>query len=118
MTQAEAEEKESQREYEQMMADSAAKRAEDSRTITEKEVAKTSLEAELQESKDSKKAEEKELLATREYLQNLHNECDWLLENFDLRKQARAEEVEALKKAKAVLSGADFSLVQKQSGTR
>merc|ERR1719247_1750696 len=112
MTEAETEEKNAQKDYEQMMSDSAAKRAEDSRTVTEKEGTKASLESELQGAKDAKRAEEKELLATREYLQNLHNECDWLLENFDLRKQARADEVDALKKAKAVLSGADFSLVQ------
>jgi len=34
--------------------------------------------------------------------------CDWL-KNFDVHKEARAGEVNALKKAKAVLSGADFA---------
>merc|ERR1719473_661692 len=108
---AEGEEKDSQADYEKFMADSAEKRAQDSKAIAEKEGTVAQLEAELQEAKDAKKAEEKELLATREYLANLHGECDWLMENYDLRKQARTEESEALKKAKAVLSGADFSLV-------
>lgn len=45
--------------------------------------------------------------------EDLHLACDWLLSNFDSRKAARAGEVDSLKKAKAVLSGADYSLVQK-----
>merc|ERR1719409_2343928 len=112
MKEAEVNEKDAQADYEKFMADSAEKRAQDSRAIADKEGAVAQLEAELQEAKDSKKAEEKVLLATREYLANLHGECDWLMENFDLRKQARADESEALKKAKAVLRGSDFSLVQ------
>merc|ERR1719456_1084141 len=112
MQEADVEEKDAQGEYEQYMNDSAAKRAQDSRAIADKEGEVAGLKEELQAANDSKKAEEKELLATRQYLANLHQECDWLMENYDLRKQARAEESEALKKAKAVLSGADFSLVQ------
>merc|ERR1719487_3203478 len=101
-----------------MMADAKAKRADDSTAITDKESAKASLETDLQASKDRKAADTKELVATKEYLANLHGECDWLLENFDLRKQARADETDALKKAKAVLSGADFSLVQTKAKDR
>ena len=37
---------------------------------------------------------------------------NWLVENYDARKGARAGEVESLKNAKAVLAGADYSLVQ------
>ena len=51
-------------------------------------------------------------MATKQYEGQLHSECDWLLKYFDLRKQARAEESDNLKKAKATLSGADFSLLQ------
>ena len=36
----------------------------------------------------------------------------WLLKYFGVRAEARASEIDALGKAKAVLSGADFSLVQ------
>eukprot|EP00933_Yihiella_yeosuensis_P081882 TRINITY_DN95587_c0_g1_i1.p1 TRINITY_DN95587_c0_g1~~TRINITY_DN95587_c0_g1_i1.p1 ORF type:complete len:670 (+),score=249.30 TRINITY_DN95587_c0_g1_i1:71-2080(+) len=36
---------------------------------------------------------------------DLHESCDFLLKNFDLRQKARADEVESLKTAKAVLSG-------------
>jgi len=35
----------------------------------------------------------------------LHGSCDFVLKNFDVRQEARAEEIEALKQAKAILSG-------------
>lgn len=54
-------------------------------------------------------------MATLEYIQSLHGECDWLMQNYDARKQARAGEMDALTNAKAVLNGADFSLVQRGS---
>jgi len=101
MQEAEVMEKDSQKEYEEMMADAASKRATDAKSITEKEGAKATTEGELEQEKDKKTASTKELLATVDYIQSLHSECDWLLQNFDARKEARASEVEALKNAKA-----------------
>jgi septal ring factor EnvC (AmiA/AmiB activator) len=118
MQEADVTEKDAQKEYESMMADSAAKRAEDSKTITDKSGIKAQLESELQASKESKDSATKELLATVEYQASLHKECDWLLKYFDVRKEARASEIDALGKAKAVLSGADYSLLQKNINTR
>lgn len=40
---------------------------------------------------------------------NLHLKCDFLLKNFDLRQEARQEEMDSIASAKAVLSGADFA---------
>merc|ERR1719221_2319114 len=114
----EVNEKESQREYEQFMADSAAKRAEDSKSIEMKEAAKADLGAELEKLAASKNAAMKEAMATAEALKNLHLDCDWLLANFQARKDARAGEVESLKNAKAVLSGADYSFLQTRSVPR
>merc|ERR1719310_2731779 len=115
MTEAEAEEKDAQADYEQMMSDSAEKRAADSKSLAEQEAAKADAEASLQQHGADKKAAEKELGATLQYIHSLHNECDWLLQYFDVRKEARTSEIDALGKAKAVLSGADYSLVQTQS---
>merc|ERR1719183_2211846 len=112
MQTADVDEKNAQKAYETTMADSAAKRAEDSKLITEKTGMKAQLESELEESKEGKISTTKELMATLEYMSSLHGECDWLLKNFDVRKAARASEVDALGKAKAVLNGADFSLLQ------
>jgi len=112
MTEAEVDEKDAQGDYEGMMQDAAEKRAGDSKSIVEKQAAKANAEQDHSAATDTKKETQEELTATAEYLQDLHSECDWLLQNFDLRKTARAEEVDALKKAKAVLSGADFSFMQ------
>merc|ERR1719420_1359766 len=112
MLEAEVSEKDAQQDYEKLMEDAKAKRAADSKSIEEKEGASADLEAELQTHKDGKSAANKELAATLEYISGLHSECDWLVENYDARKAARAGEVESLKNAKAVLAGADYSLVQ------
>jgi len=113
MTEATAEEKDAQADYEQLMKDSAAKRAEDSKALTDKGAAKANMEAELQTHQDTKASTASELAATLQYIAALHSECDWLVQYYDLRKESRDSEIDALGKAKAVLSGADYSLLQK-----
>merc|ERR1719281_489982 len=108
----EFEEKDAQAEYEEFVKVSAEKRAADAKSIQEKEAAKAGLEASIVDMETEHKATMKQAMAKGEYLSDLHGDCDWLLQNFEYRKEARAGEVEALKKAKAVLSGADYSLVQ------
>merc|ERR1719443_1206521 len=108
----EFQEKDDQGDYEKMIEESADKRARDSKSLTDKEAAKADGEASLLELKEENKAKMMENMHTMETLKDIHLDCDWLLQNFDTRKEARAGEVDALKKAKAVLSGADFSLIQ------
>merc|ERR1712217_318335 len=115
MTEATTAEKDPQADYEQLMADSVAKRTSDSALLTEKTANKASMEADLQSHKDSHASLTKDLGATLQYIASLHAECDWLLKFFEIRKEARAGEIDALGKAKAVLSGADYSLVQAKS---
>merc|ERR1719399_798747 len=110
MTEAETTEKDSQKDYEATMQESAKKRAQDSKSLTDKGADKADLEADLEKHSESKASATKELMATLEYIQSLHAECDWLLQYYDVRKEARAGEMDSLTKAKAVLSGADFSL--------
>merc|ERR1719201_2962941 len=112
MTVAKAEEKDAQGDYEQMMKDSASKRADDSKSLANKEGALADMKAQLENDTDGLASTNKELGATVQYINSLHAECDWLLKYFDVRKEARTSEIDALGKAKAVLSGADFSLVQ------
>merc|ERR1719240_1936669 len=112
MTEAEVEEKDAQEDYEKFMKDSSDKRAEDSKTLTDKEAAKAEMETELQAHTDQKTADETELTAVKDYIQTLHSDCDFVMQYYQERKDARASEIDALGKAKAVLSGADFSLVQ------
>jgi chromosome segregation ATPase len=115
MTEAEVTEKDAQGDYETFMQDSATKRAEDSKTLTDKQGALANLETSLGDQKAEKSSTEKTLSATNEYIASLHAECDWLIKYFDMRKEARTTEIDALGNAKAVLSGADYSLVQTQA---
>merc|ERR1712217_905596 len=112
MTEAETDEKEAQADYETMMKESASKRTADSSSLTEKTATKADVEAELEANHEEKASAEKELMATLKYISALHAECDWLLQYSDVRKEARTGEIDSLVKAKAVLSGADYSLVQ------
>jgi len=115
LTEATTEEKDSQADYEQLMKDAADKRTTDSKSLSEKQGAKADTEAALEAHKGAKTAGVKELMATEKYISSLHAECDWLLQYFDVRTEARAGEVDSLKKAKAVLSGADYSFIQVKS---
>merc|ERR1719393_1116772 len=112
MTEAETTEKLAQEDYEQAMKDAADKRADDSKSLADKQKGKAELEADLEANGEEKGATEKTLMATLEHIQALHAECDWLLQYYEVRKEARAGEVESLKTAKAVLSGADYSLLE------
>jgi chromosome segregation ATPase len=112
MTEAELTEKDAQEDYETFMKDSADKRAQDSKTLTDKEGALADLEAGLGEQKANLESTTKELAATNDYIANLHLECDFLLKYYDMRKEARTNEIDAMEKAKAVLNGADYSLIQ------
>jgi len=112
MTESATSEKDAQADYEELMADSAAKRTADSDLLAEKTATKAALEGDLSTQKESKASLSKELGATLKYISSMHAECDWLLQYFPVRKEARASEIDALGNAKAVLSGADYSLLQ------
>jgi len=112
MTEAETDEKDGQADYETMMRESAEKRTADTTSLTQKTGTKADVEAELQAHQEQKADAEKELMATLKYISSLHAECDWLIQYFDVRKEARTGEIDSLVKAKAVLSGADYALVQ------
>jgi len=111
----EVDEKDAQADYETFMADASEKRSLDSKAITDKEAAKAETETQLQTDTDTKKSKTIEAMETAKYIGGLHEECDWLLKYYDARKAARVGEIDALGKAKAVLSGADYTLVQVKS---
>jgi len=115
LQEADINEKNAQEDYEELMAESSVKRADDSKSMSDKTASKAAEEEALENEEDTKAATGKELMATLEYIHSLHGECDWLLKYFDARKEAREGELDALGKAKAVLNGADFSLLQMRS---
>mmetsp|Transcript_34290 Transcript_34290/g.60664 ORF Transcript_34290/g.60664 Transcript_34290/m.60664 type:complete len:678 (+) Transcript_34290:75-2108(+) len=118
ITVAKAEEEDAQEDYETLMADAKEKRAGDSKALANKESARADLEADLQSLSTEKDSKEKELMGVAQVTAALHSDCDWLMKYFDVRKTARADEVDSLSKAKAVLSGADYSLLQQTSKKR
>merc|ERR1719401_2745096 len=98
-----------------MMQESADKRTSESQSLSQKASMKAEAEDELEAHKEAKATSSKELMVTMKYISSLHAECDWLMQYFDARKAARAGEVESLKQAKAVLSGADYALLQQRT---
>merc|ERR1719321_771927 len=117
MQEMETEEKNAQEEYEQFMSDSADKRAEDSKSLAQKEQFKADEEGELVNNEAGHAAKTREAMANAQLISSLHGECDWLISNYAARKEARDGEIASLKNAKAVLSGADYALVQQSSHT-
>jgi len=112
ITEAEVTEKDAQEDYGTFMTDSANKRAEDSKSLDDKSGALADLKGGLEEQKGGLTSTSKELDATNQVIHVLHLECDWLIKYYDMRKEARANEIDSLGKAKAVLSGAGYSFAQ------
>merc|ERR1719465_199850 len=107
---AKLEEKDAQGDYEKFMDDAGAKRAEDSKSMTDKEGALADTQDSLVNNKEALKNKNFEQMETEKYMGELHEECDWLLKYYDVRKEARTGEIDAMGKAKDVLNGADYSL--------
>jgi len=77
--------------------------------MTDKEAALAETQTDLINSEEGLKNKRTNLMENEKYLGELHAECDFLLKYFDMRKEARANEIDALGKAKDVLNGADYS---------
>lgn len=80
----------------------------DRRSVAEakKHVAET--DEALSETKQSQLANEVSLEKLNGLLAGHHTDCDYFLKYFDVRQKTRAEEMDAIQEAKAILSGADF----------
>lgn len=77
--------------------------------VEEKSARRSEANAAKADTEGDQLANDNELEKLGELLAAHHMECDYLLKYFDIRQQARAEEMDAITDAKAVLSGADFS---------
>merc|ERR1719375_1731970 len=77
-------------------------------SISEKTEAKSVAESDKAETEASLLTVEQELTSLKDLNIGLHADCDFLLENFEIRQTARKEEMDAIVEAKAILSGADF----------
>merc|ERR1719213_771991 len=108
MKDGEYEEKTSQTDYAKLMEESQASRTQASKSIVDKTVTKADMEGKLDAAKTTKTQSDEELALVQKMIGDLHVSCDFLLQNYDLRAEARTNEIESLKTAKAILSGANF----------
>merc|ERR1711933_142906 len=101
-------EEDAQKAYEDFVKETNASIEAKSKEIVNKSELKAKAESELVETKEAKEAVMLELEQLSNYNAELHQSCDFVMKNLDVRQTARDEEVEALKQAKAILSGAKF----------
>merc|ERR1712099_141214 len=101
-------EEDAQKAYEDFVKDTNASIEAKSKEIVNKSELKAKAETDLVETKEAKEAVMLELEQLSNYNAELHQSCDFVLKNFELRQTARDEEIEALRQAKAILSGAKF----------
>ena len=79
-----------------------------SKDIVNKSEEKAKAEGDLVQAQEEKESVMLELEQLSNYNAQLHQSCDFVTKNFEIRQTARDEEIEALRQAKAILSGADF----------
>jgi len=108
MKDAEYEEKSSATGYSELMADSEGTRTANSKLIVTTSVSKAQLEAKLQTAKETKMDTDKDLDLYTQFHGFVSMQCDFLLQNYGLRAEARTNEIESLKTAKAILAGASY----------
>jgi chromosome segregation ATPase len=102
-------EEDSQKSYEDFVKDTNTSIEAKTKDI----VSKTEMKAKAEGEKVEAETEHESTMGEIEQLMNenadLHKSCDFTLKNFELRQTARDDEIEALKQALAMFSGASFS---------
>jgi hypothetical protein len=102
-------EEQSQQEY-AAFVDATGKSIEaDRASISEKEKQVAETESEKSYTEEAQLANDAEVQKLGELLKATHLDCDFVIKFYDVRQKARAEEIDAIAEAKAILSGADFS---------
>jgi len=102
-------EEDSQKAYEEFVMDTNDSLEETTKDLVSKTDMKAKAEAEKVESETEFEATMGELESLMSENADLHKSCDFTLKNFDIRQSARGDEIEALKQALAMFSGASFS---------
>lgn len=103
------EEKTAQKAYVEFMAESQATRSQTLKTLTEKESSKADTGSRITAAKESKATTYQEMENVHTLTSSLHGNCDFIVGNFESKIDARKQEIEGLKNAKAVLSGASYA---------
>merc|ERR1719297_688413 len=101
-------EQKSQKDYAQFVQDATNSIEADRSSIESKTGEVAENEAALSDTEKEQLLNQEELDKLNELLKAHHAECDYVMKYFDIRQEARQEEMDAIKDAKAILSGADF----------
>merc|ERR1719235_1349314 len=104
-TEAVAAEKQAQADYEGFVKDSNALIADLTASIEEKTKAIAAADLEMESAKSDHESAVTELESLANIKQDLHSECDFVLDNFEIRQKARLQEMEAIAEAKQILNG-------------
>jgi len=99
-------ESEAQSQYETLVADTNASVADLQKAIVTKTESLAESEKQLTETKEALEGTMADLESLNEYKSDMHKDCDYILKNFQIRQDGRAQEIEALQQAKQILSGA------------
>jgi len=99
-------EQDSQNAYEEYMKDANNSIKSLQKAIADKTARKASSSARNTEAKSDRTKALDNAEGLNKYKQTLHKSCDYVMNNFDARQEARAGEIQALGEAKAILSGA------------
>jgi hypothetical protein len=100
-------ESEAQATYESFVKESNAVIAQLTTAVTAKSKAISSSEVELEQAKADLNSTDEEIASLEQFKADLHQQCDFVMKNFDVRQAARSQEIEAIQRAKSILSGAD-----------
>merc|ERR1712038_857903 len=101
-------EEDAQKAYEDFVKETSNSIEAKSKDIVNKSADKAKAETDFIDAKEAHEGVLLELEQLANYNAELQQSCNFVLKNFDLRQTARDEEVEALRQAKAILSGAKF----------
>lgn len=101
-----ASESHAQEAYSEFVRDTAASINSDRQSIAEKSKQLAEVESQLSETRGAQLSNNLAVENLHGVLLGVHKECDYLLEYFDTRQKARAEEIDSIDQAKAILAGA------------
>jgi len=94
-----------QKAYEDFVKDSNAAIDDNQNAIANKADNISSAKSDKENAEMEKESAEHQLQSLGDYAADLHEQCDFVLKNFDIRQAARLKEIEAIQEAKAILSG-------------
>ena len=102
-------EEEAQKTYEVFVQETNSSTGEKQRNIVSKSGTKATAEADLASTHKEHEGKEIDLEQLANAAGDMHKSCDFTMKNFDVRQEARDQEIEALGQAKSILSGANFN---------